>query len=344
MLSLVLTAGILHALGADNRDLGRAVGVLAHPWPAWIVLALALEVASYLSYALAQHRLVLATGERLSTGWLAALAVSAQALNNFLPAGYLAANILNFRELRRRALSAGQATWLLLTSSVLYIATLATLALIGSAFVGGQDGGMISYLSIGAFVLAATLLVLLWALSRRAAGRRLKAAAASRDGQAPGVLRSRGGQALGSLLSSISQVRLSRGRLAGAVLLFAGCWMLDAACLIASFQAVDAPLPWSGLLAAYCGAQLVSFLPITPGGIGLVEGSLTLGLAASGLGTVHVLSGVLLYRMISYWGTLPVGAAGYLVVRRTRPGSVIERRVGSPEWPAPTVSAAPLST
>jgi uncharacterized protein (TIRG00374 family) len=68
---------------------------------------------------------------------------------------------------------------------------------------------------------------------------------------------------------------------------------------------------------AYCSAQLVSFLPITPGGLGLVEGSLAVTLTGSG-SAAAVLAAVLLYRTIAYWGTLPFGFLGYLAVRRDR--------------------------
>jgi hypothetical protein len=37
----------------------------------------------------------------LTVRWLAMLAAAAQAVNNFLPAGYVAANVLSFGELRR---------------------------------------------------------------------------------------------------------------------------------------------------------------------------------------------------------------------------------------------------
>jgi uncharacterized protein (TIRG00374 family) len=100
--------------------------------------------------------------------------------------------------------------------------------------------------------------------------------------------------------------------------LFVVCWLADAACLVASFSAIGIAPPWSSLLVAYCAAQLVSFVPITPGGVGLVEGSLTLALVAGGGTASAALAAVLLYRLISYWGTLPVGGIGYLVIRRTR--------------------------
>ena len=84
--SLLAVAGLARAVGADGGEIGQALGDLGHPWPSWILVALVLEVASFLIYAVAQRRLVRTTGQRLSARWLASLAVSAQALNNFLPA------------------------------------------------------------------------------------------------------------------------------------------------------------------------------------------------------------------------------------------------------------------
>jgi hypothetical protein len=86
---------------------------------------------------------------------------------------------------------------------------------------------------------------------------------------------------------------------------------------VASFLALGVSPPWALLGVAYCGAQLVSFLPVTPGGLGLVEGSLTLTLAVGGAGEAHVLAAVLLYRLFSYWATAPAGGLAYLSLRRS---------------------------
>ena len=49
-------------------------------------------------------------------------------------------------------------------------------------------------------------------------------------------------------------------------------WLLDCACFAMMFLAIHAPIPWSGLLLAYGAGQLAATLPITPGGLGVVEG------------------------------------------------------------------------
>ena len=74
-----------------------------------------------------------------------------------------------------------------------------------------------------------------------------------------------------------------------------------------SYLAVGAAVPWRGLLLAYGAGQLAANLPITPGGLGVVEGSLVIALVAFGGGHVSTVAAVLLYRIVSFWGYLPVG-------------------------------------
>ena len=61
-----------------------------------------------------------------------------------------------------------------------------------------------------------------------------------------------------------------------------GNWVFDCGCLTLSFLAVGAGVPWRGLLLAYGAGQLATTLPITPGGLGVVEGSLTVALVTFG--------------------------------------------------------------
>lgn len=86
-------------------------------------------------------------------------------------------------------------------------------------------------------------------------------------------------------------------------------WISDCACLVASILAVSGHVPWRGVLVAYAVAQLAATLPITPGGIGVVEGTLSLLLAAYGMPTETAVAAVLLYRIISFWALVPIGWA-----------------------------------
>ena len=82
-------------------------------------------------------------------------------------------------------------------------------------------------------------------------------------------------------------------------------------------------MPWRGLLLAYGAGQLATILPITPGGLGVVEGSLTVALVTFGGAQNSTVAAVLLYRLISFWLAVPVGWGAWgvlaLVGRSRRP-------------------------
>jgi uncharacterized protein (TIRG00374 family) len=93
-------------------------------------------------------------------------------------------------------------------------------------------------------------------------------------------------------------------------------WAGDMTCLAVAFLAVGGALPWRGLLIAYAAGQLAALLPITPGGLGVTEGSMAITLAAYGGGMATAVAAVLLYRLITYWAVLPAGGVCYLSLRR----------------------------
>ena len=88
-------------------------------------------------------------------------------------------------------------------------------------------------------------------------------------------------------------------------------WLADAAVLAVSIRAIGATVPWHDLLLVYSSGIAAQSLNITPGGLGVTEGSLSLALVATGLGTGQALAAVLLYRLASFW---LVALAGWLIV------------------------------
>jgi uncharacterized membrane protein YbhN (UPF0104 family) len=99
-------------------------------------------------------------------------------------------------------------------------------------------------------------------------------------------------------------------------------WLVLLACLRAS-GLTQAQVSWQLSLAAFALVRLLTMLPVTPGGLGLVELGLT-GPLAAGLGVAgatRVAAAVLLFRAVTYLPSLPLGALAYLWWRRTRPDS-----------------------
>ena len=88
-------------------------------------------------------------------------------------------------------------------------------------------------------------------------------------------------------------------------------WLADAAVLAVSIRATGATVPWHDLLLVYGSGIAAQSLNITPGGLGVAEGSLSLALVATGLRAGQALAAVLLYRLASFW---LVALAGWLIV------------------------------
>jgi putative heme transporter len=84
----------------------------------------------------------------------------------------------------------------------------------------------------------------------------------------------------------------------------------------------EADVSWVEVLAAFAFIRLVSALPITPGGLGLVELGLTAALVTAGGPRAEVVAAVLVYRALTYLLPIPIGLIMYITWRK---GSV-ERR------------------
>ena len=77
--------------------------------------------------------------------------------------------------------------------------------------------------------------------------------------------------------------------------------------LACSLLALHIGVPWRGIFVIYGVTQIAAAIPITPGGLGVVEGSLAGLLTAYGVPTEGALATVVLYRIVSFWGLVPIG-------------------------------------
>ncbi len=101
-----------------------------------------------------------------------------------------------------------------------------------------------------------------------------------------------------------------------ATLLSAGRLSLDYLCLLFCVFAVGSHPRPSVILLAYAVAGVIGLLPITPGGLGIVEASLTGLLLASGLSPAQAVLATLAYRLASYWLPMIAGPFAYGAFRR----------------------------
>jgi len=318
---LVLAAALaaVYALSGSIGELQAAIDALGSVRPGWIAVAVVLEAGYYLAYACSELRLLRVGGSGIGLLPVTGQTVASLALANCLPAGAALSTVYSYRLFRRFGVAEPLAAWVLALNSLLWVAVLTGLTLVGSEIAGGSGGGAVPDLRPVALAVLAVLVALTAAavlLARRGVLARVGvrvAALAARAARRPdpsAVARAWIGQLVAYSMRP-SDWASSAGWLVAS-------WIADLGCLTAAFPAVGSPVPWRGLLLAYGAAQLASTLPITPGGLGIVEGSLTVALVAYGGASVTTLSAVLLYRVISYWGSLPAGALAWLALRRVR--------------------------
>ena len=68
---------------------------------------------------------------------------------------------------------------------------------------------------------------------------------------------------------------------------------------------------------------MLAQIPITPGGLGVVEAGLTGSLALIGVPPAAAAVATLAYRLVSYWLALPAGGVAWLLHRRRVRAGVI---------------------
>lgn len=94
-----------------------------------------------------------------------------------------------------------------------------------------------------------------------------------------------------------------------------GYWFLDALCLFLCIQALGFTPNAGGLITVYGLVNLLAMLPLTPGGLGIVEGVAVPALVSFGIGHQYALVGVLAWRLFQFWLPIPMAGVTWLWLR-----------------------------
>jgi uncharacterized protein (TIRG00374 family) len=304
-IGFLLVGVAVWVLSSKGSELSGFTGVFKTiNW--WLVPpAFLCEILSYVCFALMQRELLVAGHLRPPFRTLFKLTFGSQALTNSLPVGNALATVYGFRWFRRFGADNTLAVWALAGTLVASLVSLSLVAVIGLAF-ATSAGASFDLVPVLIGVLAIALAIgslfvyerpLHWVVS---VALRLSVKLTRRP-------RGDTHEQIGRIMAWMTAVRLSWGQIGRVVTWGTINWLLDCACFALMFTAIHAPIPWGGLLLAYGAGQLAATLPITPGGLGVVEGSLTIALVAFGGAETSTAYAVLLYRLISFWFILGLG-------------------------------------
>jgi putative heme transporter len=316
---------------AKHAMLAASFALLGHVQWTWIAAAIVLESASFAALAAMQRRLLAAGGARLKVRSMLATTLAANALSVSVPlAGPEVGTAFSYRRFTRQGADAPLAGWSLLAGGVASAAAAAVIALSGGlasgkilAIAGAAATGLLAATAFAAVAVATRRPRLLGALERPAAWALRAWSRLLR--RPPGDPR----QTVRAWTSRLASLNLpATGWIAVTVLAVIN-WLADAAVLTVSIHAVGAAVPWHLLLLVYGSGVAAQGLNLTPGGLGVAEGTLGLALVAAGLPGSQALAAVLVYRLVSFWLAAGTGWLIFLRLRRH-----CWRRVTPPARPA----------
>jgi uncharacterized protein (TIRG00374 family) len=334
-IAFLLIAGVsLYILWPSLVKLLSASPQLLTINPAWFAVMVAVEAASFAcQWALIR----IALGTR---GWfsIAMAQIAGNAFSRIVPGGAAAGGALQYRMLTRSGYEATRVGTALTAASLISTTTVLALPLfvlptilLGAPVPSGLAEA--AWLGAGAFCVFVGLGALLLASDRAlcALGRWLE--------RALNVVRRRVHSSLiEDLPSRLRRQRDDIRRELGAdwwkaLLAAAGNWGFDYFALLAALTAVGARPRPSLVLLAYVAAVVLSFIPITPGGLGFVEAGLTATLALAGVSAADAVLATLAYRLVSYWLPIAAGPVAYWLQARRRRAARAD--AGSPSASAP---------
>ena len=312
VLLVALAAGAVVTAIQHRYQLGQAARLLTGTDWAWLTVGVAAELASMVAFAQLQLRLLRAARVEIGLGSLMGITLAGNAISTSVPGGVAWAATWAFGQLRRRGAERVVAGWVVLLSGALASFAL-FLIVAGGTWLAGSQGPVAGLRWLAALLAAVPILIgLAYADSRHSRRiRQLEQASWRAMTTRWAVMRHLGG-AIGRLSGELSRVHLGVSGWTGSMGWALANWLTDGLVLVVSLEALHLHVPWRGVLVVYGVTQIAASLPVTPGGLGVVEGSMAALLVAYGTRPAPALAAVLLYRIISFWGLVPVGWASWL--------------------------------
>jgi putative heme transporter len=280
----------------------------------YLIVGLALEAVALLCYTLLTRAALPKPAPSVAT--LFRIQLSTRAVSSVVPGGAAASNALGFRLLTKSGVTGPDAGFALGAAglfSAVILNLILWLALLVSIPLSGLKPIYVTVALVGVFIML-VFGVLVFALLRGQAraervARRIAARLAFLD-------EDRAAETVNHLADRLRQL-ISRPELIRALALWAVLnWILDAASLWVFLYAFGGRIRADSLLVSFCVVNVMQVVPITPGGLGVVELMYpSLLVSIFGMRVIDVTYGVGAYRIAQLWLPIAFGGLCYLTLR-----------------------------
>ncbi len=284
----------------------------------WAAAGVVLEGVSLFCYAVLT-KVLLPPGPKPSLSRLFRIDLSAAAVAHVIPAGTLGTAALGFRLFTNEGISANDAGVMMAAKglgSTIVLNVLLWLSLVISIPLAGFRPIYGTVAIIGTVLLAAVALVIIGVTRGTERASRILHMVGDKI---PWVSGDRLEAAVREASKTAQTMARDKKVLAWALVWASLNWLLDAAslwCFIAAFGSTVNPIE---LFAAYGIANVAGALPLTPGGLGVVDSAAPLLLVGFGVTRSVATLGVLAWRLVNFWLPIPVGALSYVSLK-VKPG------------------------
>lgn len=303
------------AVSARLDDASDAVDAARRINP-WMLAAATLAQLASLGAQIQLMQVVLPAHHRPRFATMARVEAAATAVSHTVPGGTAAGTAVSYRlltqDLRLPGAEVGFALAVRGIGSAVVLNVILWLALVVSVPVSGFQPGysiaaVLGVALIGGLGLAVWLLIRLGDRAERSLARILARIPKVEPEQATRFLRR-----IAEQLQRLLQDR----RLAAAAAAWASMyWLLNAASLWVFLAGVGYPVRLDELLVAYGVANVLAALPITPRGLGIVEGVLIPSMVGFGVPLAAATAAVIAWRLVSFWLPIPLGGLAYLSLK-----------------------------
>ena len=289
----------------------------------WLIAGILLEGLALFAYAMLTRTLLPGGGPGLSKIFRIDLATTAVA--HVIPAGTAGSASLGYRLMTANGVQGSDAGFAMATQGIgsavvlnvmLWFSLVISIPLAGfhPIYVVVALVSMLALLAVAALVVGFTRGEDNAARIVRAIGRRI-----------PGVGEERLERIVRHIGGSLRELA-DRRQLKRAILWASLNWLLDAASLLAFIGALGRFVNPIELFSAYGIANVLAVLPITPGGLGVIDASAPALLVSFGLTKNVAYLGVIGWRLVNFWLPIPVGATAYISLKVPRGAGLRARR------------------
>ena len=293
---------------------GDALKKLSEVKTEWLVLGIFLEFAALFFYSMLTHVALGEDAGKVSVWTLFRIQLSTRSLGSLVPGGSAASNALGFRMITLAGAEGRDAGFALATAGIGSAVVLNVILWVG-LIISIPGRGVNAFYGTAAIFGVIIMVV--------AAG--VVVGLVDRQGRAERVTRwiarrlhfdqDKAGEVAVHLGERLRGLKAEPGLLVRVLSWALLNWGLDILALYVFVHAFGGSVSIVGLVISFGLANIFASIPITPGGLGLVESIYIPSLVGFGLSTTTATVSVLSYRLVQFWLPILVGGACYVSLR-----------------------------